>query len=235
MKYCSNCGEEIKNNSKFCSNCGTKINNGSENDFLIKGDVNLNITNKTTEKIIDDVSRNVKNTTNKTVGLFKKILPFAVVILVIWIIVGIVNEKQRHDEIARQNVIDAEFNNIRKRSDEKYWNNGNGIYFESRDYDYLKVAIETIYSDHIYVTDEIYYRADGFREDKIVDAFTSLAEIAKKDEKVDKREIVDYGNIVNGSFKIYYDKREDGSYDIVQIDVAGSNQVKTYYNNSLIK
>ena len=222
MKYCSNCGEEIKNNSKFCSDCGTKINNGGENDFSINGDVNLNITNKTTEKIIDDVSRNVKNTTNKTVGLFKKILPIALILIVIGAIVIGVLEKQVNDRTAKEaeksyaaidwdkvylTESEAQFNDNRKKSDEKYWNNGDGIYFKSKDNASLKVAIKTLNANRIYVWDKIY-------------EFNHLN---------------GYGDFGFETYKLYYDERADGSYDIVQIDVSGSNVVDTTYYNSDFK
>ena len=42
MKFCPNCGKELKKDAAFCANCGTKIGGSSDNATNMNQNINVN-------------------------------------------------------------------------------------------------------------------------------------------------------------------------------------------------
>ena len=73
MKYCSNCGNKIDQNSKYCTNCGSKI---------VINTYQSNIPNGTFKKV-----NNNYETTNNVVNKKRSLTKSRVIILIIFFIV----------------------------------------------------------------------------------------------------------------------------------------------------
>lgn len=213
MNYCSNCGKKTEKDNKFCSNCGNQIDEIDDESIFINRNINLNVTNKTTEKIIDGLSQNAQNFGNKSVSLLKKYFSRLIGILIAIITIGLIAfgiqvkiENDKEKEVIKK---EEEFKYNRKKSDAKYWDNGNGKWFYSNNNIALRVAIKSFRDDRIYVFDKIY------------DKYLSYM----------------YGDF-SYNYTINYIDNNDGSYDISSISVfstnlLGGSNTTTYYNKEI--
>lgn len=79
MKFCSNCGNELKENAKFCASCGTPVTEETkkveEKIDEALNDVVAEVNNESNKEVVKDVQENVVVTNNSDsvqVGITEK-------------------------------------------------------------------------------------------------------------------------------------------------------------------
>lgn len=144
---CNKCGSENPNNTKFCSNCGASLVGYDFGD--INANVNLNVKNETTERILD----NVGNSVERGKGTLKKIVKFVIAGVILFIIgtssYDYIHQEMQHNknEKARQER-EAKDKKIGETIVEKYFNNGNGRNYTSKDGQTINFTIIDISSHY---------------------------------------------------------------------------------------
>lgn len=210
-KFCKECGNKLENSAKFCSSCGSKIDIDDSTN-KISTDVNVNFTNKTTEKIINDVSEGAKKVKNKTFSILSILIPIIIIVL---IVAGSIqytvqeNSRKKTDAIwkKKRELAEIELKNKKDnkiKSDAKYWNDGFGFNFKSNDGYNLPLKIKKRESDYIEYSSHVL-------EKSYLDNTYSMAGLA---------------------FELHYMDYSDGSYDIERVTVTADSDRSVYFIDS---
>lgn len=122
MKHCDQCGTKLNLDAKFCHNCGAGLDNSIVNKS-IDANLKVDLTNKTTEKILNGVGASLssgvtglKKTTNIFLRILWRVTKWAIVLGII-VVIGILlfqlyedNEIEKYDQERQTKIENAKEN-----------------------------------------------------------------------------------------------------------------------------
>ncbi len=145
---CNNCGSENLDGAKFCNNCGTAlVDTHSKN---INANVNLNIKNETTERIINGIDGRLKSGTGAIKTFFKIVIPIGIILIIGIASVEFYQEKQQ--EKIREQQQKENFERLAQQEalfKKEFYNHGKGKTLFSDDGKQINVVISDISIDHL--------------------------------------------------------------------------------------
>lgn len=145
---CNNCGSENLDGAKFCNNCGTAlVDTHSRN---INANVNLNIKNETTERIINGIDGRLKSGTGAIKTFFKIVIPIGIILIIGIASVEFYQEKQQ--EKIREQQQKENFERLAQQEalfKKEFYNHGKGKTLFSDDGKQINVVISDISTDHL--------------------------------------------------------------------------------------
>ena len=151
--YCYKCSAKLPNDSNFCIQCGANLHNASN-------EVNVNITNKTNEKIMSSVSNTIQLVFNKLIQwlvIFLKLLPIGLIIVfTIYYLNNIREEQKEETRKANLKIENSLRAKERSKSSKYYYNNGIGRIFINDSKEQIKLLVDSYNPDKIVINDIIY-------------------------------------------------------------------------------
>jgi uncharacterized membrane protein YvbJ len=106
MKHCTECGKEINSTDKFCTHCGSPTDQVAK-DEATKADVQVEITNATTEKVFKAVGdtiysgkKAVTTGAKATTSFAKKFMTLIIILVIIGGIGAYIVEQKKQEENA---------------------------------------------------------------------------------------------------------------------------------------